>query len=236
MKRKLALLLCLALFAFAIPARAADVFLLGFTGFDYEDPDQNDPDPDGANYLNVGDGYKAVGLITSFGTPLLPYVNQSANEYTFHIFDLSVIQHDWDAPNQFLSVTFASNGRVRYFEDSNSGGTTGTYGINPPNGTSPSTFTDGTLILGGRLDNYVLFYDYSSNMGGFSGEMVLDEGSDLVYISPPQRNGWLIGGQAGRPNTTIPTGYDNQISGEARIFGVTPARTKSWGAVKALYR
>jgi hypothetical protein len=236
MKRKLALLLCLVSFAFAVPARAADLFLLGFTGFDYEDPDQADPDPDGATYLNVGDGYKAVGFITSFGSTLTPYVNQSTNEYTFHMLDLSVVQHDWDAPNQFLSVHFAPNGRVRYFEDSNSGGTPGTYGTNPPNGTAPGTFIDGTMILGGRLDDFVLFYDYSVNQGGFSGELTLDEGSDLVYISAPQRMGWLIGGQAGRPNATVPTGYDNQISGEARIPDATPSHTKSWGAVKALYR
>jgi len=232
MKRKLALLLCLATFAFAVPARAADIFLLGFTGFDYEDPDQNDPDPDCANYLNVGDGYKAVGFITSFGTPLQPYVNPSY-EHTFHIFDLSVTQHDWDAPNQFLSVLFAPAGRVRYYEDNT---TPGTYGVNPPNGTAPGSFTDGTMFLGGRLDDFVIFYDYSVNQGGFSGTMTLDEGTDLIYINPPQRNGWLIGGQAGRPNGTIPAGYDNQISGEARIPDVTPSHTKSWGAVKALYR
>lgn len=236
MKRKLALLLCSALFAFAVPARAADLFLLGFTGFDYEDVDQVDPDPDGANYLVVGDGYKAVGFVTSFGTPLAPFVDPSLNQYTFHIFDLTVTQHDWDAPNQFLSVLFANNGRVRYYEDALSGGTPGAYGVNPPNATAPSTFTDGTIVLGGRLDNFGVFYDYTANSGGFSGEMTLDEGTDLGYIAPAQRMGWLIGGQAGRPNATIPDGYDNQISGEARIPGYTPARTKSWGAVKALYR
>jgi hypothetical protein len=236
MKRKLALLLCSALFAFAVPARAADLFLLGFTGFDYEDVDQADPDPDGSTYLNVGDGYKAVGFITSFGTPLQPWVNQGTNEYTFHIFDLTVVQHDWDAPNQFLSVLFANNGRVRYYEQPLLGGTPGTYGVNPPNATAPSTFTDGTIVLGGRLDNFGLFYDYGASMGGFSGELTLDEGSTLIYISPAQRMGWLIGGQAGRPNSTVPDGYDNQISGEARIPDATPARTKSWGAVKALYR
>jgi hypothetical protein len=236
MKRRLLLLLCSALLAFAVPARAADLFLLGFTGFDYEDPDQADPDPDGANYLNVGDGYKSVGFVTSFGTPLLPWVNQATNEYTFHMFNLGVIQHDWDAPNQFVSVLFANNGRVRFYEDAIGGGTPGTYGINPPNATSPGTFTDGTIMLGGKLDNFGLFYDYGGNQGGFSGEMTLDEGSDLIYINPAQRMGWLIGGLAARPNNTIPDGYDNQISGEARIPDATPARTKSWGAVKALYR
>jgi hypothetical protein len=236
MKRKLTLLLCSALLAFAVPVRAADLFLLGFTGFDYENPDQNDPDPDGATYLEVNDGYHAVGFVTSFGPTLLPYVNQGSNEYTFHLFDLTVTQHDWDAPNQFLSVLFANNGRARYYEDAIGGGTAGTYGVNPPNATAPSTFTDGTLILGGRVDGFGLFYDYLGAMGGFSGQLTLDEGSDLVYINASQRNGWLLGGTAGRPNPTVPDGYDNQISGEVRIPDATPVQTRSWGAVKSLYR
>jgi hypothetical protein len=216
--------------------KAADLFLLGFTGFDYEDPDANDPDVDGSTYLEVGDGYKAVGFITSFGATLQPHVDQSNNQYTFHIFDLTVVQHDWDAPNQFVSVLFQDNGRIRYFEDPNSGGTPGVYGTNPPNGTVPSSFVDGTLILGGDLDGFALFYDYLGAQGGFSGQMTLDEGTLLTYINPSQRNGWLIGGLAGRPNDTVPSGYDNQISGEARIPEVTPTQTRSWGAVKALYR
>lgn len=236
MKRKLVLLLCATFFAFAGPAKASDLFLLGFTGFDYESPDANDPDADGSTYLEVGDGYKAVGFITSFGATLQPYVDTGNNEYTFHIFDLTVVQHDWDAPNQFLSVIFGNNGRVRYYEDPISGGTHGVYGTNPPNGTVPSTFVDGTVILGGDLDNFALFYDYLGLSGGFSGQMTLDEGTLLTYISASQRNGWLIGGLAGRPNNTIPDGYDNQISGEARIPGVTSSTTRSWGAVKALYR
>jgi hypothetical protein len=221
---------------FAVPVKAADLFLLGFTGFDYEDPDANDPDVDGSTYLEVGDGYKAVGFVTSFGATLLPYVNQATNQYTFHIYDLTVVQHDWDAPNQFVSVLFGNNGRIRYFEDSIGGGTPGVYGTNPPNGTVPSSFVDGTLILGGDVDNFALFYDYLGLQGGFSGQMTLDEGSLLSYINASQRNGWLIGGLAGRPNDTVPTGYDNQISGEARIPDATPTKTRTWGAVKALYR
>jgi hypothetical protein len=236
MKRKLVLLLCALFFASAVPAKAADLFLLGFAGYDYEDPDANDPDADGSTYLEVGDGYRAVGVITSFGATLLPYVDQGTNEYTFHIYDLAVIQHDWDAPNQFVSVLFANNGRIRYFEDSIGGGTAHNYGTNPPNGTAPSTFIDGTNILGGDVDNFALFYDYLGAQGGFSGQMTLDEGTLLTYISPAQRNGWLIGGLAGRPNESVPEGYDNQISGEARIPDATPTKTKTWGAVKSLYR
>ena len=42
--------------------------------------------------------------------------------------------------------------------------------------------------------------------------------------------------RAGRPNGTVPVGYDNQLSGECRIPDATPTTHRTWGAVKALYR
>ena len=72
--------------------------------------------------------------------------------------------------------------------------------------------------------------------GGVVGQMTQDGGPDLIYIPANQRGGWVLGGLAGRPNGTIPNGYDNQVSGECRIPDVTPATHRSWGAVKALYR
>lgn len=235
MKRKAMLLLFTALLVFAVPAHA-DVFLLGFTGFDYESPDASDPDVNGSTYLNVGDGYKAVGFITSVGPLLTPWVDTVTNEYTFYLFNLTVTGHNWDAPNQFLDVQFANNGRGRYYEDDRTSGTPGTYGINPPNASAPSTFIDGIVSLGGKIDNFSLYYDYLANQGGFSGAMTLDEGSNLIYIPVAQRAGWVLGGLAGRPNSTVPTGYDNQISGECRIPNATPTTHTTWGAVKSLYR
>jgi hypothetical protein len=228
----------LSISALAVPAKS-DVFLLGFTGFDYEDPDSSDLTATGANYLNVGDGYKMVGFVTSIGPLLAPHWDTSLNEYTVHLFDLTVTQHVWDAPNQFLDVQFANNGRGRYYEDPLSGGTHGVYGTNPPNATSPSTFIDGTMMLGGDIDQFALFYDYLSEQGGFSGTMTQDEGPSLIYIPAGQRGGWILGGLL-RPGAgeggPVPTGYDNQVVGECRIPDATPTTHKTWGALKSLYR
>jgi hypothetical protein len=235
MKRKLLLLIFTALVACA-PLARADVFLLGFTGFDYEDPNGSP-----GTYLALGEGYKAVGFVTSFGPLLTPYVDPSENEYTFYLFDLSVTARFFDIPSQFLTVQFTDNGRGRYFEDGRAGcsacipGTAATYGVNPPNATAPSTFIDGTLALGGDVDQFQLYYDYSANQGGFSGNMTQDEGSNLIYIPSGQRDGWILGGLLGRPNPTVPDGYDNQISGECRI-PATPTTHRTWGTIKALYR
>ncbi len=237
MKHRALLLLFSAALALATPARAADVLLLAFTGFDYQDPNPNtDPDP-GVGYLAVGEGYKVVGFVTSFGPDLEPWTDPIIYEYTIHTFDLTVASRAYFGG--FLSVSFNNGGRGRYFRDAFASGTYthGTYGINPPNATSPSTFTDGpasAMRLGGSIDNFVLNYNFNTNQGNFSGTMNLDEGPDLIYV--PVHNGWTLAGLAGRPNATVPTGYDNQLSGECRIPDVTPTTHTTWGAVKALYR
>jgi hypothetical protein len=226
MKRGFLLLLFTALLSGPLPAQA-DEFLLGFVGFDYEDPD-----PSPGTYLAIGDGYKAVGFVTSFGGDLTPYVDTVNNEYTFYLFGLTVATRDFDGVN--LLVTFNDNGRMRYYEDSKTSGTNAQYGVNPPNATAPSTFIDGTLALGGDVDQFILFYDFDANQGGYSGHMEQDEGADLIWVDPI--GGWTLAGLLGRPNPTIPNGYDNQISGECRIQEVVPTSHKTWGAIKATYR
>jgi hypothetical protein len=214
----------------------ADVFLLGFTGFDYEDPNTVP-----LSYLAVGEGYKSLGFITSVGSLLAPYYDPSEYEYTYYLFDMTVATSNFDVPSQTLVVTFANNGRMRYYEDGKAGcsacvvGTAATYGVNPPNATAPSTFVDGSLKLGGDVDNGSLYYDFGQDQGGFSAMMTQDEGTDLQYIPVGQRGGWTLAGLLGRPNPTIPDGYVNQVVGECYIPDPTPVARRTWGSIKALY-
>jgi len=228
MKRKALLLVFTAVMAFATAARA-DEFLLGFTGFDYQDPNTNP-----AVFYDLGEGYNLVGFVTSVGPLLDPYVDTSVNEYTIQIHNLTAISRT--AFGSLLVVNFSNGGRGSYFADPLSGGTPGTYGVNPPNATSPSTFIDGSMRLTGNIDNFVLTFNFGTNQGNFSGNMTQDGGPDLIYVPPSQRSGWVLGGLAGRPNGTIPNGYDDQVSGECRIPDATPTTHASWGAVKSLYR
>jgi hypothetical protein len=232
--KRAALLLLLTLSVIAVPALADnDVFLLGFAGYDYESPNPV-PGPDSTNYLNIGEGYKTLGFVTSFGTYLAPYVNITTNEYTYYYYDLTVQSYYFDGT--FLEVLFANPGRGRFYEDSKTTGTPALYGVYPPNTTAPSRFIDGTLILGGHIENMVLDYDFGAQQGGFTGNISFDEGSLLAQIPLAQRNGWTLSGLAGRPNPSIPDGYDHQISGECRIPAPVPAAHRTWGALKALYR
>ncbi|MGH7740598.1 MAG: hypothetical protein ACRENS_01100 [Candidatus Eiseniibacteriota bacterium] len=238
MKLKAILLLLTAAVAFAIPARATTTYdlLFAFTGFDYQNPNTVlGPTVDHSDYLAVSEGYNVVGFVTQFGPLLTPYIDTGTYQYTNTIDALTVVTHTYFGG--FLEATFANGGRASYYADALSGGTAADYGVNPPNATSPSTFTDGSLRLTGSVDNFIFDLDYTVNpiSGTFSGNMTLDGGADLIYVPVSQRSGWTLGGTAGQVNPTIPAGYDNQVTGECKVL-VTPTTHVTWGAIKALYR
>ena len=232
MKRKALLLIFAACLAFATRA-GADQLLFGFTGFDYQDPNLD------GTYLDLGEGYNVLGFVTGVGPLLDPYFDTSVNEYTLQIHNLSVVARFFTAPN--LTVQFSNGGRASYYADPLLGGTHGTYGVNPPNATAPSTFIDGSLRLTGSVDNMILTYNFSTNQGNFAGNMTVDGGADAIYIPADQRPGWVLGGLAGNglsgpPNVPVPTGYDHQVSGECRHPDATSSTQATWGAIMALYR
>ncbi len=236
MNRRVLLLLLLAAMAWAVPA-VADEFLLGYTGFDYSVPHRASlPD-----YLQIGDQYFQVGTVTSFGSMIAAYVDPTVNWYTEYMFGLTVTGRA--IGGTFIQASFNNvGGRTRYFEDPISTGTAPVYGINPPNATAPSTFSDGTIALGGKTYNFVITYDFGLGQGSFQGNMDLDEGSDLAYIPTASLPGWILGGLSGQyslfgpPNTSVPAGYDHQVSGECYRQSPTPTIHRTWGAIKALYR
>ncbi len=244
MKRKatawLVVLACLA--ALPTSARAADLFLLGYNGFDYEDPNPVGG-PLSTGYLALGEGYRMVGFITSANPAYLPldFVN---DENTVNVGDagnsgdLVVTFRDFIDP--FIVVN-CSAGHVRFYQDPKVGGASNAlYGVNPPNATAPSTFIDGVELLAGDLDNFSLTYDTDASDGTTDGSWTANlnffEGAMLVFIPFDQRQGWNLTGQLGFPNPTIPQGYANQTSGECRIPDTTPTTVKSWGSIKKLYR
>lgn len=230
MKRFTWSLIVIAACVAAVPARAQQrEFLCAFTGFDYTlpaTPQNGIPTP----FLSDGDGYRAVGFVTSFSS-LFNGVLLNGAEHTVYLQDALAVFTVFS--DNVLQVQFAPHARIRIYEDS---ANNADYGVNPPSALSPATFTDGTLILGADVGNLVLQYDYDSNQGAFIGNATLDEGSDLYVIPPTRRAGWVLSGTAGRPNATIPAGYVNQLSGEMQIPGATAARPRTWGNLKALYR
>ena len=230
MKRAALLPLCIgaSLLVFAGTA-VADELLFAYTGFDYQNPNFS------STSLDLGEGYNVLGFVTSAGPLLTPYVDFSTYEYTFYLRNTSVIARFFAFPN--LTVQFANGARASYYRDAfPPGGTAATYGTNPPNATAPSTFIDGTERITGHVDNLVLVYNFSTNQGSYAGNMTLDGGADLIYIPSSQYAGWTLGGLLGQPNPSIPAGYDHQVDGQCNIPSATPTVSRTWGAIKALYR
>ena len=135
MKRKALLLLFAAISVFAVRAQAVPTeAIVSFTGFDFVSP--NTPT---TPFLMPGDSYFAVGLATSFGPTISGAIN-AADEHSFYLQDAVVGTTAWDGTN--LVVNFNPAARIRFYEDPSHDYA---YGTNPPNGTSPSTFTRPTL-------------------------------------------------------------------------------------------
>ena len=213
--------------ALTLPGQArADQFLADFRGFDYEDPNST------PGFGNVGDGYNSLGDVVQVNPALLT-ADFANNQYTYQFKDLAAIATESAPP--FLFV-FYSPGRFRIFEDPIGSGTNRDYGINPPNATAPSTFTDGTLILGGVVTNFTLTLDLTNNNGAFNGDITFDEGSQQGSIPPASLNGWTFAGLTSGSGTGTPEGYSHQVDGQVRVPGPVPARPTSWGKVKDLFR
>lgn len=241
-----ALLLLFTVLVFAVPAYAQNETLVSFFGFDYETDAPPDP-PGNTVYLGLGDSYYAVGFATSFHPTWFSTVyDPGTYEYTFYQYGLTVDSYSYDA--NVLYVTFASGGKVDYYEDSSFNAANPPappncprYGINPPNADSPSKFSDGTLAIAGDLDNASLYYDYNVGVeqGGFSSEMNITGGLYSSYVPGPSWNGWFMTGLIVPPPTSDPcqppAGYDHQLSGEC-IHPVTASSHGTWGALKKLYR
>jgi hypothetical protein len=249
---RLAALLLLVLLN-ALPAHASPFDpRFHLSGFDYEDPNVQP-----ATYLEVGEGYRAVGFVTAFPYFVESHVNPVEYEYTVVLDQLTVANRSWDAQSQYLSVAFDNPGRFRLYEDGKPGcasctpGTPAQYGTNPPNATSPSSFADGTLAVGGQVRYLYLFFDYASDDGGYYAYVGINEGTLKPYVAPFFAE-WQISG-ALNPDAIRPAGYVHvwsslmnsvcapntdpqrgQIASD-RIL-CSPASKSTWGAIKAFYR
>jgi hypothetical protein len=215
--------------AACITSAAADTSLLGFSGFDY-----HLASPASTHLLDVGDSYFSLGFVTSFDPTLLGgHVDTSVNEYTYFLNGLTVLTSFY--AGGLLEADFSNaSPRARFYEDALASGTHADYGVAPANATAPATFTDGQVALGGALTNFVVTYNFDAAQGTFSGSISFDEGSDLAFIPPAQRDGWTFGGIAANP--LAPQGYDHQVTGECQVPAVTPVAHITWGAIKSLYR
>jgi len=115
------------------------------------------------------------------------------------------------------------------------------YGTFPPNGTAPSTFVDGSLLLGGFFNDFVLYYGPSSPpaaVGSYEGNVTWNAGSALGAITGIQNDGFTFGGVLNDAAAagSVPDGYDLQADGVIEVKVIIGVEDKTWSGVKGLYR
>jgi hypothetical protein len=225
--RRLATAALLALLALLPSQRSAiaDTLLFDYVGFDYESPD-----PDGSQFGEVGSGYVALGEVPVTFAPLVS--DFSTNQYTFLIAGLTSTART--TFGTFVVVDYGP-GTLSIYEDDKTLGTLAAYGVNPPNATAPSTFTDGTVFLTGTVQNFRVLFNTANGTGSFEGNFTITGGSQFANFLPGQLPGWTFSGLTSNATST-PAGYQHQVDGQVLVSDPTPARIESWGSLKVRYR
>lgn len=212
----------LAAALWAAPASAVSL-LADYRGYDYE------PNHPGPGFGDIGNTYEVVATVPQLGAPLT--FNFGINEYTCVLTGLTSVSKM--ALGTFDIIGY-SGGTLSVYCDALLGGTVATYGVNPPNATAPSSFTDGTTILVGNLTNFQLVYDNSTQTGSFEGDLNFTGGSQIGNFPSNQRSGWTFAGVTSNSPIT-PTGYKHQVDGSVYLDNPVPVQASTWSGIKGLY-
>lgn len=210
-----------------VTAAGADVWLADYHGYDYTWPLPE-------NYTAPGQFYAAVGPVISMNEDYF-ILDEETFEYTIHIHSGTLTSVDTLGTYVFYHYE-EEDGTISFYEDDRATGTPADYGTYPPNTTSPSTFTDGTQMIGGYFTNLVITIELVDGDGSFSGTLNFNEGAYLENIPANMRDGWTFSGLGLGHPPFVPEGYMNQIDGEVYLEEGTPAQSATWGQIKQLYK
>lgn len=191
----------------------------------------------------VGTGYsdfpgvEGVGTVTTlvglFDPPAgftYPFpVNFASNEYT-----LKFVATVSSITPQIITTEYAyATTTIRVYEDA---GLDADYGINPPNGSSPTTFENGTAALIGTLSGLVrIDFNLGFPEPTFVGTIDWTGGSELGNLAPYPATGWTIHGGVSATVPGIPTGYERNWTPKIVPPAAVPVHESTWGAIKSLY-
>jgi hypothetical protein len=208
--------LAIALFVFAGTAYAQTDQILHVSGHSWEDGGFPESLP--------GDILYVVGIVNDIEEPLT--WNTDMYSYTFYMRGLVALGEYINGTTRIASYT---GGFFTVYVDmlpSNHD-----YGINPPNATSPSTFTDGfSTYLDGFFTDFTMTYNEATSSGSFVGSLTFTGGD--VYPLLHSTDGWTFGANIANVS---PQGYDLQMNGDV-FLTVVSVEEESWGGIKSLYR
>jgi hypothetical protein len=211
----------------ALPPHAAQAqsLLFDYLGFDYEDPD-----PVAATFGEPGSSYVGLGTVPGLFAPLV--ADTTTYEYTYVISGLSVASVLTFPPS--YEVVNYNAGTLKIYEDSKALGTAADFGSNPPNGTAPPTFVDGTLFLNATLTGFQLVLNTATGTGSYEAVLEVTGGSQFGNFSS-QKKGWTFAGTTGNA-LNVPPGYAHQVDGQVFLNEPSITRHASWGRIKKAYR
>jgi len=174
---------------------------------------------------NLGDVFEAVGILNDIEAPLV--WDTENYSYTWNVKELTSLGEVIVGTTRV--VTYGGGALTIYvdFLPSNHD-----YGVNPPNGTSPSTFTDGfSTYLDGFFTDFTLTFNHATNTGNFVGTLTFTGGDVFPLLTDPE--GWTFGSNIAGFG---PTGYDLELNGDVYLQGPVSIEPNSWGSIKGLYR
>jgi hypothetical protein len=174
---------------------------------------------------DLGDEFQAVGILNDIENPLVWDTNTYS--YTWHVDDLLSIGEVVMGTTRI--VTYGGGNLTVYvdFLPSNHD-----YGVNPPNATSPSTFSDGiSTYLDGFFTDFTLTFNHATNTGSFVGTLNFTGGD--VFPLLDETEGYTFGSDIAGFS---PNGYDLELNGDVYFYASVGVEANSWGAIKSLYR
>src|SRR5687768_14097808 len=186
----------------------------------------------------VGNPLSGVGTVSKFDAPFSDLdASDPTREYTIYLYGLTSLGTvPSGSPGLQLFTTNYAGGTIEIYEDLTPDHD---YGTNPPNGTVPSTFNDGTLILSGVFTRFVVHTnDFTQfQTGNAEGDINWTGGTlyERTFAGGEPCPGLFTGGLTWRTSVLIP-GYLFRHDGKIDLNCPVPAAPSSWGKIKAQYR
>lgn len=180
---------------------------------------------------NGGDVFAAVGTIGLMDESL-PFDPEN-HSYTWYARDLVCVEETTYVTTHWAKYT---GGTFSIFEDATP--SNHDFGVDPPNSTSPSTFSDGTEYLVGSFGDFTLVFNGATFTGFFFADLTFLGGSAFPQLPYDTRGNWVFTSDIAAPGA-IPSGYNLQTSGDIWLWSVDPElalEPTTWGQIKALYR
>ncbi len=208
----------LLLTAFVPAVQAQGIQIIDYVGFGWETGGFPPSDP--------GDVLSFVANAATVD-PLVG-VDLDTEEVTFYIYGLTVAGSDVDVNG--TTTTLYSGGVLEVWRDAAKNADYGTF---PPNGTVPSTFNDGTLLLRGNFTTFTVLM--ASDGSGFFGGPADGVAGELITACTGCIYTW---GGSFDPNSGVqmPDGYDFQMDGVLEVDPTVPTQSeRAWGSLKAVY-